>query len=349
LYWNDFCYRSYGGLNCVYEEKQPVALLSKVTNSFGLSTNINYEKLNNVNYTSSTSNYPIISITPQLNLVSSIIVDTPIGETNQVNYHYSGYKYHLDDGSLGFESITVTNPSKNTVITTTYEQDKDDLIGSIVESNTTVDGVLAYKKQNEYQLSQPYSNVKNIQITKTTETFYENNILAKKIINEYSNYNQYNQAQKIVESKSNNFGQSLVTISIGQYTQDTRNWLLNLPTKLEVTHDRDGKTTTRETTYTYSDGNLIRQTIQPGSNLALTTNYQYNAQGLVSKTTNTAKNSNTKTTFRTYDGFGKVTSATNALGQTAYNTYGSQCSFVNQSTAISGLKTIDVDILTMLI
>jgi uncharacterized protein RhaS with RHS repeats len=44
-------------------------------------------------------------------------------------------------------------------------------------------------------------------------------------------------------------------------------------------------------------------------------------------------------TFRTYDGFGKVTSATNALGQTAYNTYGSQCSFVNQSTAISGLKT----------
>jgi hypothetical protein len=92
-------------------------------------------------------------------------------------------------------------------------------------------------------------------------TFYENNILAKKIINEYSNYNQYNQAQKIVESKSNNFGQSLVTISIGQYTQDTRNWLLNLPTKLEVTHDRDGKTTTRETTYTYSDGNLIRPLI----------------------------------------------------------------------------------------
>ncbi|CAC9645498.1 hypothetical protein [uncultured Gammaproteobacteria bacterium] len=337
--WNDFCYRSYGGLNCVYEEKQPIALLSKVTNSFGLSTNINYEKLNNVNYTSSASNHPIISTTPQLNLVSSIVVDTPTGETNQVNYHYSGYKYHLDDGSLGFESITVTNPSKNTVITTTYEQDKDDLIGSIVESNTTVDGVLAYKKQNEYQLSQPYSNVKNIQITKTTETFYENNILTKKIINEYSNYNQYNQAQKIVESKSNNFDQSLVTTSIGQYTQDTKNWLLNLPTKLEVTHARDGKTTTRETTYTYSDGNLIRQTIQPNFNLALTTNYQYNAQGLVNKTTNTDKNGNTKTTFRTYDSFGKVTSATNTLGQTAYNTYDSQCSFVNQSTAISGLKT----------
>jgi hypothetical protein len=34
-----------------------------VTNSFGLSTDINYEKLNNVNYTSSASNHPIISTT----------------------------------------------------------------------------------------------------------------------------------------------------------------------------------------------------------------------------------------------------------------------------------------------
>jgi hypothetical protein len=46
------------------------------------------------------------------------------------------------------------------------------VVSLVVVLPSTVDGVLAYKKQNEYQLSQPYSNVKNIQITKTTETFY---------------------------------------------------------------------------------------------------------------------------------------------------------------------------------
>jgi YD repeat-containing protein len=337
--WGDFCYRSYGGLNCVYEEKQPVALLNKVTNSFGLATTINYEKLNNVNYTSSTSNHPVISTTPQLNLVSSIVVDTPTGKTNQANYHYSGYKYHLDDGSLGFESLSVTNPSKNTVVTIKYEQDKEDLIGSIVESSTTVDGVLTYKKQNEYQLAQPYNKVKNIQITKATESFYENNTLSKQISSEYSNYNGHNQAQKIVETKSNNLGQSLVTTSIGQYTQDTNNWLLNLPTNLEVTHRRDGQTTTRKTTYTYNSGNLVSQTIQPDSVLALTTNYEYNAQGLASKTTSTDKNGNTKTVSKTYDSFGKITSATDALGQTAHNSYyNDKCLLTKQSTTIDGLS-----------
>lgn len=255
--WNDFCYRSYGGLNCVYEEKQPVALLNKVINSFGLSTSINYERLNNANYTPNNSNYPVISVTPQLNLVSSITVDTPRGETNQANYHYSGYKYHLGGGSLGFELLSVTNPSKNTVVTIKYEQDKEDLIGSIIESSTTVGGVLTYKKQYEYQLAKPYNNVKDIQITKTTETFYENSTLAKQIVNQYSNYNQ---AQKIVKTKNNSLGQNLATTSVGEYTQDYNNWILNLPTTLEVTHTRNSKTTsadkrgnTRTSTKTYDN------------------------------------------------------------------------------------------------
>lgn len=127
---------------------------------------------------------------------------------------------------------------------------------------------------------------------------------------------------------------------MGEYTQDYNNWILNLPTILEVTHTRDGKTTTRKTTYTYVSGDLISQTIQPDSSLALITNYEYNAQGLVSKTTSTDKSGNTRTTFKTYDNFGKITSLTNELGQTANSTYyDDNCSLTKQSTAIDGLKT----------
>ena len=118
---------------------KPVDQLIAVTNGFGVSTRIEYARLNDTSadvytreYGSSALDYgngsPVFDLYSPMYVVKRVISDAPAAndDTNTVEaqYHYAGARIQSGGrGFLGFESVTTYDPQNQVKTTTHYRQD----------------------------------------------------------------------------------------------------------------------------------------------------------------------------------------------------------------------------------
>lgn len=97
--------------------------IKSVTNGFGSKTSISYKPLtdNNIYTKGSGSLYPLTDIQAAIYVVDRISPDEDLGTGLETTYHYSGARIHkLGKGFLGFQQVTVTSNSTNTITETNY-------------------------------------------------------------------------------------------------------------------------------------------------------------------------------------------------------------------------------------
>lgn len=138
-------------------------------------------------------------------------------------------------------------------------------------------------------------------------------------------------------------GETFVTTTTNTYTNDTANWFLGRLTRAEVTNtlpDLSSATRVSEFSYNAQTGLLTQEVIEPGTALALTTTYAYDAFGNQLTATTSGPDIVSRTSNSSYTPDGRfAASATNALGHTETRAFDGRFGTATSLTGPNNLTT----------
>jgi RHS repeat-associated protein len=320
-------------------------LLSSFALQLGSATSINYGSLVGWNppYTKGTSgSYPVINIQPATYVVSSTTVLNNGGNKKYVlNYKYSGAQVEVDGrGFLGFATLTETESLTGLVSTTSYRQDFP-YIGMVASE---------VKKSGSTTLSQVTNSYSKLSFAGTRAFPYLSQRVsqawdldgsAMPTVTTNNQVDSYGNNTRLSVSSSD--GSSKVTVST--YSNDTVNWYLGRLTQAQVTSTPAGGGTalTRTSSFAYDAGTglLTQEVVEPNdSALRLQTDYGYDAFGNRTTATVSGSGISARTSSTAYDSQGRFpVTVTNALGQTASQTFEPNFGGVASVTDANGLVT----------
>ncbi len=224
------------------------------------------------------------------------------GGDNTTSYYYRDLKVDLDGrGARGFKTVEMTDSATNSVTKTTYRQDFP-FIGMAASVEQRISGNLVSQITNEYQsvstaggnavyplnsrsIEQTYEYGQSTAYkTVTTETGFDGNV---RHIDDYGNVTW-------VRVTTAGGGETHVKTTTSEYAADDTGiaWKLGRLTRAVVEHvSPAADPITRESTFDYyANGQLQREHIEPNAsepNLRKTTEYQYDANGLRNRVTET--------------------------------------------------------------
>jgi len=346
----DFCYRSIDGIRCSTNANYDTAgLLTSVTNSFGLSTTIEYGNLLGDGLYDYATSVPagFHESPPNIRVVSAIITDVPVVMdnaasdvdyvTSQIDYRYGHYVSNPDIAVQGFAQLSRSQAATNskTVI--------DVYMGEHIQGRekrieSYINDVLVNTKENTFAVDQQSDDTYKVVLENQTETQFDlQGNQTKTATTVYSDMDEwgYPQSTELVESDNTDSRQVVTDID---YHHDMSNWILGRPALQTVTHTNSRGSIVRAVAYEYENGLMIKQTIEPQSANALMNKYEdFDQYGNPQTTRLVDLNGVERVSKNTYDELGRVLTSTNALDQLASFEYGhSYCLGNTVATDIAG-------------
>jgi len=355
--FSEFCYRSINGIVCSTNDNFGAsALLTKVTDSYGLSTRVNYKNLLLDDLYDEAQEIPegFIEYPNNARVVASLETDVAtvkgIDNTNytkRVDYRYGGYLVNPVEGIGGFTSMTETQADRNVKAVTKFyiHEEGNKLFGQEKESSQYINDVLVKYQRNDFSVEELSNGTRRLVLDQTETRQYD--LLGTLISTATTTNDQlddYGRPQRVTLNKTHG-DESLTTVTISTYENDTSNWILGRATNQTVTHTQLGETVTRVVDFVYTDGVLTEETIQKGANNAVTMKYSdFTGTGYPQRIATTGMadaNGAVQTRFitKTYDDLGRVLTETNALNQTVTYEYHEKCGAIEYVTDIAGRKT----------
>ncbi len=367
--YSEFCYRSISGIVCSTNDNfGPSALLTQVTDSYGLSTRVTYENLlldglYDKLY-DDVEDIPtgFIERPSNARVVSSLETDvatvagsdgTGTAFSKRVDYRYGGYLVNPEEGIGGFTSMTELQNDRNVkAVTKFYIDDEDNkLFGQENESFQYINDKLVKYQRNDFSVEELVSNgTRRLVLDETESKQYD--LAGTEIstsITTNDQFDDYGRPQRVTLNKlyydKTHGDETLTTVTQSTYQNDTSNWILGRATNQTVTHTQAGDTVTRTVDFVYTDGVLTQETIQEGAENAITMEYSdFTDTGYPQRVETTGmaeEDGTTQTRFvtKTYDALGRVLTQTNALNQTVTYEYHATCGAVEYVTGIAGRKT----------
>ena len=325
-------------------------LLTSITTGLDITTTITYKPLtDNSAYTkNTTSTYPTVDIQAPIYVVSSTSTSDGVGGNYQMTYRYSGMKARQDGrGTLGFRTVTTTNPQTGIVSRTEYRQDYPYIGMPTLVTNTTASGLELSRIENSYAEKiiagagkfpyLAYSKTQSQDLNGTALPFAET-------WNE--TFDDYGNSTKVTVKTSDGFS----TWSDNVYTNDAKNWLLGRLTRATVSKSINGgaaQIRTSAFTYNASTGLLNQEVVEPDQPaMRVITDYVYDAYGNKTQATVSGGDTTAGTSFAarststTYDSKGRFPiSSTNALGHTETRVYDERFGLVRSLTGPNLLTT----------
>ncbi len=325
--------------------------LNTVSNGLGGVTTIQYKPSSS--YTNTL--LPFITQT-----VSTITVNDGNGNVSTTNYTYSGGLYDIPDREFrGFQYVKATDPAGTTSENKFHQ---DDVLKGLPYELVTKDsaGNIYNWTDNTLQSISPYTGVNFPFLLQKDEYLYDGTTTWKQTSTSFT-YDAYgNITRKYFYGDMAVSGDEMDENT--EYTYDTTNWILSLPT---YTYVRDSNSVNQaKTWFTYDiSGNLltVKKWLQGGTN-PITTYTYYNNGNLKSITdpmgnppttitydsTKTYPNQTTnplgQITTTVYDQkFGKITSKTDVYGNTTtyeYDVFGRPSKVTNPYDGSSSYGTI---------
>ena len=339
--------------------------ITSVTDGFGNASSIRYDYLTNPNVYKKEieSEYPVNVYTIPLSVVTKVTSDNGANAPVTTEYSYKDLKVQTAGrGLLGFGSMKKTNQSLNTTETTTVSWDESLLIPKNVKTTVSI-GNKSSEKLTKFTIKKGVNDTYFSYVSGETGTDMDGN---KTLVS-----TQYDTDLGVITERTETCGgdDMFKKESYMDYHEYSG---IPLPGKKIVTlkHKDDASPYVSETHYTYDNlGNVLSQTTNAGTDMALTTTMTYDIYGNVrssvamgngvkpvtkrydydSRGLHVVKSYTTPASFVTlyaYDGFGKLltetdaTTASNPLTTThTYDGWGRRVSSVSP-TGVRSTTTI---------
>ncbi|MBI3886999.1 MAG: VCBS repeat-containing protein [Opitutae bacterium] len=334
--------------------------LTKVTNGFGVSAGLTYGSLLDPAVYTKGSGGPAgsVNVIGPMYVVQSVSNDDGVGGQYVVNYGYGGLRSDPVRGSLGFETMTVTDSRTGIASSSTFSQVYP-FIGMAVASETKTSGgtTLSSSSVTYAEVAGMNAGTHLPYAAQSVQSSYElNGGLIVTTTTSVTGIDTKGNVTGMTVSTNDGFSKT----TTNAYTEDNAAlWLLGRLTSSSVTSAAPGvgsQTRTSSFHYDATTGLLLTETVQPGDPvLALTTTYGYDAFGnktsvqvsgpavSVDAAGNVAPTGGaaTRTTVSAYDVRGRFpVSTTNALGHTeTYPSYNETLGVLLQMTGANGLPT----------
>ena len=330
--------------------------IKKITDSNNKITSFDYESLSSDQiYTKGTgSQYPIVDIAAPLCVTSRITESGNSSVTTQTDYTYAGLRAHLQGrGLLGFRTMAFHEINTGKSVTTTTSNDSPIFYVPTKRSTITTQGGCTSTSETTMTLktfnSAPSQNANNYMLfpTVTNDVDIFDNVTTT--TRTYDNVKHYLTSERIENDGGNMYKQ---TSFVYTPTKIGGAWRPISITQTQK-HSDDNAPSSKSTTINYNDnGQKTSVTEYATSPLALTTTYEYDSYGNITKVSlsGCGVSSDTQTNYQ-YDSSGRFvtqkTIYTSSLPITStynYNYYGDlmeQVEYANTSTPISTAFTRD--------
>ena len=309
----------------IYINQNRPMVIAEVKDSFNNKISINYKHLNSGGsfYSKDTTrNQFDVNLKTSMYAVSDVIYHDNRGESGESidTYTYSGLKFNLKRGSLGFKQITTENQkTKSRVVTTFYQEFP--LTGTVERSSTYVNNHKINSSTVQMEtLYNPNNKLYTVRPTEKREDEYEvkSGEYIKSIITDYTEYDNFGNVLKMTTTTKNNREEFSKT-TISSYDNNEYEWILGRLTDAKVIHRGGvGGSQTRESSFTYySNGMLKSETVEPNHALRLTKSFEYDTHGniITKKIKAPTLNGGERVTRYTYDSDGRfLLNVTNPLG-----------------------------------
>ncbi len=348
----DFCYRSIDGIRCSTNANYDTAgLLTRVTNSFGLSTTIEYGNLLGDGLYDYATDTPagFHESPPNIRVVSAIITDVPVlmdnaandddYVTSKIDYRYGSYLSNPDVAVQGFSQLSRSQAALNSkTIIDVYMGEH--IQGREKRIENYIDGVLVNLKENTFTVDEQSDDTYRVVLDNQTETQFDlQGNQTKTATSVYSDPDEWGYPQRTVLDESDSANSRQVVTDI-DYHHDISNWILGRPALQTVTHTNRRGSIVRAVAYEYENGLMTKQTIEPQSVKALLNKYEdFDQYGNPQTTRLVDLDGVERVSRNTYDQLGRVLSSTNMLDQLATFEYNhAYCLGNTVATDIAGKK-----------
>ncbi|CAC9559628.1 hypothetical protein [uncultured Gammaproteobacteria bacterium] len=346
----DFIKSSDGVITVNLSDFDKVKVVTKIVNSFGIDTTINYKPLtsNEVYQRDNIFYYPYKNIyTPEL-LVFSLTTDNAIGGQNTTTYKYGGAKVNVKGrGNLGFAWIEKKDLQTNKLTRTEHSQTYPH-IGQPTSSNEYIEQndsrQLLHSQDNRYSHTpRRYSGIDTLYLAQSQEKSYDLNSgnLLTTITTQQSNIDNYGNVGTIKVTTTGK-NKTFVKTTRNTYNNNTTKWYLGRLTASTVTHQAPNTPNiTRTSRFAYNNKGLLKsETIEPNTKKALTTTYKYDSFGNKIKATTSASGIASRSTTTEYSANGKFSiKTTNALGHSETKTFDAKTGNILTLTGPNSLTT----------
>jgi hypothetical protein len=230
----DFIKSSDGVITVNLSDFDKVKVVTKIVNSFGIDTTINYKPLtsNEVYQRDNIFYYPYKNIyTPEL-LVFSLTTDNAIGGQNTTTYKYGGAKVNVKGrGNLGFAWIEKKDLQTNKLTRTEHSQTYPH-IGQPTSSNEYIEQndsrQLLHSQDNRYSHTpRRYSGIDTLYLAQSQEKSYDLNSgnLLTTITTQQSNIDNYGNVGTIKVTTTGK-NKTFVKTTRNTYNNNTTKWYL---------------------------------------------------------------------------------------------------------------------------
>lgn len=313
-------------------EDMPPNLITRITDGLEKSINIDYKPLTDlsVHTRSMSASYPNQSIVPSQHVVAAYERPSSDGSSQaRFAYKYSGLEVNLRGrGGRGFAKVLATRSNSIVGRTTTYAQDfpytgmveSDATHLYVVAPNITVsNNTLDSKIIGSGSAKRYFPYVKSNKVTTYPGTWFSSAISEVVTDTSYDNYGSPSSIKVTTYAGTNPTQDRHETLSSFLYSNNTSNWILGRLLRTTVKKSTPSAASqTRRSDFTYTANGLLKsETIEPGSNKALTTAYSYDAFGNKIKATVSGPGISTRISTTGYDSQGRFPiHVTNALGHT---------------------------------
>ncbi|MFC5077874.1 hypothetical protein VTH8203_04527 [Vibrio thalassae] len=336
------CYRSIDGLTCLSYEFEPLALLKSVTSGLGVKSEFEYGLTGNASvFQGAQAPTGLIALEPNFKVVKALEHSNGIGGMNRTEYFYRGYHAHPDKGLLGFGEIQTQDLASHT-LTSTVTGYRSDWTPYVERTQTRINNQKISQSEFDYrEVASPIAGQSWPQMIESRQSAWDTsgNLLTH-TVTQYQGYDALNFPDTITQTVDDGNGERFVEKTTTRYQHDTQRWLIGKPLDVSVTKSNGHDSQTRNTAFSYdaNTGALVKQTIEPGHALSLTTQFDYNASGFrtLERTTGSGE---TRQSTTQYDALGRVTKHTNALGHFVTTTYNNLCGLPDTVTDANELTT----------
>ncbi len=351
----------------LYRYSQPITLHSDyrkaptmvkaIANSYGSRLYLDYQPLTNPDVytkyqtTEAGGAEDLLDAQFPMHVVQSVYADNGLGSLAETRYHYEGALVHrFGKGYLGFQQIVVQDITQNIQTTQSYTINSAHRYVPLLSSTETTSLVTGNRISASTALYDDLDDgfpgtflfAKSSETARTFDVYTDSELTS--MTTDYSTYDSYGN----IELMSTTYGSGHQTITENTYDYGgVSNWILGKLSAATVTKTAPGETNSIRTSSFSYNGNwfLSSETIQPGHDLELTTNYTYDGFGNILSTTTTGKvddagATQSRTLGLTFDMKGRfVESEANSLTHSASRTYDHAFGNLLTETGPNGLTT----------
>ena len=328
-----------------------VAKVTGITDPLGRSTSIVCSPLTDgVIYTKGTGAvFPEIDLQLPLYVVEEVSRDDGVGGQARTTYSYEGLKLHAQGrGLLGFSRMTAVDQQTGIEKVTDYRQDFP-FIGAVEASETRLaDGTRVRTSVNTWSETSLNGGMTTFpHVSSATASSFEINdgpgntaIVSTTTDTTFDAFGNPTQ----VTATSTGGGETFVTATSNDFTNDTVNWLIGQLDRAAVTKALpDSTSDTRVTAFDYAPatGLLTLQELEPDlPDSKLTTEYVHDAFGNVKTETLSGVDITTRSTTFDYSPDGRFqTKATNDLGHAETRVFDARFGAVTRLTGPNLITT----------